>query len=72
MLHCQICHIVVIVEYKCNMDVEMAEKLDKWLTLPNFKLDLIKATSEEEFNRAVQLCTNNCIDLIRIIFHNRI
>ena len=35
-----------IVKYKCNLGIEMAEKLGKWLTLPNFKWDLIKATLE--------------------------
>ena len=57
-----------VVKYKRNWDVETAEKLGKWLTLPNLEWDLIKATSKEEFNRAVQLCINNCIGLNRISF----
>ena len=57
-----------VVKYKRNWDVETAEKLGKWLSLPNFMWDLIKATSKEEFNRAVQLCINNCIGLNRISF----
>jgi len=54
------------VKYRCYMEVEMAEKLDKWLTLPNFEWYSIDASSDEEYERAVQLCINNCINLNRI------
>jgi len=57
-----------IVKYKCTLNVRRAKKLGKWLTLPNFEWNKIKATSEEEFNRAVQLCIKNCIGLNRILF----
>jgi len=54
------------VKHTYYFDVEMAEKLGKWLTLPNFEWDTIDASSDEEYERAVQLCTNNCINLNRI------
>jgi len=58
-----------IVKYKGNLDVEMAEKLGNWLTLPNFEWNLIKVKSREEFKRAEnKLCMNNGIDLKRIFF----
>jgi len=57
-----------IVKYPCYWDIQMAEKLVKWLTLPNFDWDYMEATSDEEYERAVQLCTKNCIDLSRIIY----
>jgi len=57
-----------IVQYGWVLYVEMAEKLDKWLTLPNFKWNNMEATSDEEYNRAVEICTNNCIDLNRISY----
>ena len=56
------------IEYRRDWSIEMAEKLDWWLTLPNFKWDLIEAESDEEYERAVQLCTKNGINLNRISY----
>jgi len=57
-----------IVKYKGSWSVGMAQKLGKWLTLPNLEWVKIKATSEEEFDRAVQLCIKIGIALNRISF----
>jgi len=57
-----------IVKYKGSWSVGMAQKLGKWLTLPNLEWVKIKATSEEELDRAVQLCIKIGIALNRISF----
>jgi len=55
-----------VVKYKGKWSVGIAERLAKWLTLPNLQWDFIEATSDEEYHRAVQLCTNNCIALNKV------
>jgi len=59
------------VQYSWDLNIEVAEKLGKWLTLPNFEWNMIEVCSGEEYGRAVQLCTNNCIDLDRITYSYR-